>query len=404
MKILLIYHFFHPDTVISARLFGDLAEHLAASGHQVTVYTGNRLMHGSERLAATDFWQRIKICRFNRPNFNQGRNIGRLLKSIILQNKFLFALLRNRRDFDVVIVGTDPQFSYLMFPWIKLFSRRLTIIHWAYDLYPEALTATGKPFLKLVAALLRPWAKLAYRNCDIIADLGGKMRELLAAYRHRADTITLTPWALNEPDTVPLPDAETRRQLFKDAKLTLLYSGTSGHAHDLHPFIALARECRKRQLPIGFCFAGYGNCYQEQCAELTAEDTNVQLAGFVSEAELPQRLGAPDIHLISLRPGWEGVVVPSKFFGALAIGRPVLYSGRPDSDIGRIITEEKVGWIMSPDRLDDILAQLTALLEHPELIASARNNAFAAYHRNYAKSVILRRWDELLNGLGAQKS
>lgn len=81
-------------------------------------------------------------------------------------------------------------------------------------------------------------------------------------------------------------------------------------------------------------------------ARLTKEDTNIRLAGFATEAELERRLAAADIHLISLRRGWEGIVVPSKFFGALAIGRPVLFSGPEESCIARWIADEKLGCVL----------------------------------------------------------
>ena len=68
-----------------------------------------------------------------------------------------------------------------------------------------------------------------------------------------------------------------------------------------------------------------------QMAQITDEDTNITIAGFASEDELAARLSAADFHLISLREGWEGIVVPSKFFGALAMGRPVIYMGPSDS-------------------------------------------------------------------------
>ena len=114
-SILLIYHFFHPDAVISARLFSDLAEELAKE-YDVTVFTGNRLIRSDEILAESEEWKNVKIKRFSRPNFSQGSNFGRLFNSAILQMKWLNAFRKNRKKFDTVIVGTDPQFSYMMFP------------------------------------------------------------------------------------------------------------------------------------------------------------------------------------------------------------------------------------------------------------------------------------------------
>lgn len=75
----------------------------------------------------------MEIRRFSRPNFSQGSNVGRLFNSGILQLKWLCGFFRRRREFDAVLVGTDPQFAYLMFPFLRLMNRRIRLIHWAFD-------------------------------------------------------------------------------------------------------------------------------------------------------------------------------------------------------------------------------------------------------------------------------
>ena len=77
----------------------------------------------------------------------------------------------------------------------------------------------------------------------------------------------------------------------------------------------------------------------------------MRFAGFAPESELEKRLAAADIHLVSLRPEWTGVVVPSKFFGSLAAGRPVVFAGGPDSAIARWIHEFGVGWVLTTDNV-----------------------------------------------------
>ncbi len=395
MRILLVYHFFHPDTVISARLFSDLAEELVRAGHSVTVFTGNRLIRTNAVLPEEENWNGVKIKRFPRPNFSQGSNFGRLFNSGILQLKWLWAFRRLRKEFDAVIIGTDPQFSYLMFPFLRLMNRKTKLIHWAFDLYPEAILVNSPRWMKLLAGLTKPFIPWAYRPVDAMVDIGGCMRELLLKHHHRASCATLTPWALAEPKTMPMPDEQVRKELFGEAKIGLLYSGTVGYAHDLKPFIALARECRKRGIDAAFCFAGYGNCYQVQTAELTLEDRNIRLAGFASEEELEKRLAAADLHLISLRPGWEGVVVPSKFFGALAIGRPVLFSGPDSSGIARWCRQYKIGSTLDNDTLE----QLFELSNHPEQLAVLQQRAFECYRQNFSKEAIIKGWNELLKTL-----
>ncbi len=61
--------------------------------------------------------------------------------------------------------------------------------------------------------------------------------------------------------------------------------------------------------------------------------------------------GSPpaDVHLISLRDDWAGVVVPSKFFASLAVGRPVLYAGPSESEIAHWVAENDLGLHLRDD-------------------------------------------------------
>ena len=106
------------------------------------------------------------------------------------------------------------------------------------------------------------------------------------------------------------------------------------------------------------------------------------MAGFASESELAARLAAADFHLIALRTGWEGIVVPSKFFGALAMGRPVIYAGAPQSNITQWIQEHRLGHILD----ENIIATLEAELAAPLAERDAQNrNAHAVYQRHFSR-------------------
>ena len=390
-SILLIYHFFHPDTVISARLFSDLAEELAKD-HDVTVFTGNRLIRSDEILAESEEWNNVKIHRFSRPNFSQGSNFGRLFNSAILQMKWLNAFRKNRKKFDAVIVGTDPQFAYMMFPFMRMMNRKVRLIHWVFDLYPEAILVNSPRWMMILAALTKPFIPWAYRSVDDMVDIGGCMRARLQKYKNKAAYTTLTPWALAEVSAPPAADPEIREKLFGKAKIGLLYSGTVGYAHDLKPFIELARQCRKSGIDAAFCFAGYGNQYKIQTAEITEEDTNIRLAGFASEEELEKRLSAADIHMVSLRPGWEGIVVPSKFFGSLAIGRPVLFSGPEESEIARWCKEYGIGFTLNETTADD----LKKFAENQCELAELQRTCYLVYTEHFSKKSVVDGWKKLL--------
>jgi hypothetical protein len=405
-RVLLVYHFFHPDEVVSARLFTDLGAGLSARGWDVTALTSNRTWNSPRvALPSREVHQGVAIERSFRPRWDQARPLERLGNSAWLSVAWLARIAR-LPAYDAIVIGSDPAFALAIAPVVRRLRPRTTIVHWCFDLYPEAIVADGTS--RATSALLpgaRGLMARGYAACDAIVDLGPRMRERLAAYGSNARRETIVPWALVEPARSPEPRSpEVREALFgKDAKLGLLYSGTLGRAHDFRTFLALARSSRARFGPsVALAFASRGGRVDELRAALDPGDTNVRLVDFCAEEKLGAQLEAADVHLISLRPEWSGLVVPSKYFGSLAIGRPALYAGPAESDIARWIQETGVGMTIEESTLPRALQEIAGLLERPERVLDAQRRARAAYESRFSKPVSLERWDGLLRGLVAR--
>ncbi|HLK89879.1 MAG TPA: glycosyltransferase family 4 protein [Polyangia bacterium] len=407
-RLLLAYHFFHPDDVVSARIFSDLAVEQQRRGWEVSVVTSNRSCFDRARVfPAFEDWNGVQIHRVFRPPWTQSRPLQRLANSGWMTAAWLakIAALSRSTPFDAVIVGSDPAFSPALARGLRRLLPRAALVHWCFDLYPEAIAAEGAT--GVVAALVplaRGLMRWGYGAYDALVDIGPRMQERLRAYGTGAAQQTLVPWALAEPPSAQAADPGVRAELYPRAKLGLLYSGTMGRAHDHRAFLALARACRARSGDdVGFCFASRGNRQDELAAAVTPEDTNVRLVPFADEAALRARLGAADIHLVSLQPQWAGVVVPSKFFGSLAVGRPLLYAGPADSEIARWIGQYDVGLTLGDD-VGPVADRLHALARQPEDLARWQANAFAVYRREFSKEVVNDRWDEALRALVRQRA
>jgi glycosyltransferase involved in cell wall biosynthesis len=419
---LVFYHFFHPDDVAGARQFSDLAEEQARRGWEVTAVTSNRACHDAKvRFPRRESWRGVDVRRVFRPAWPQARALPRLGNSAFLLGAWS-AAIPTLPPADAAVIGSDPAFAPLLALALRAARRRLAILHWCFDLYPEAIVADRLSEREAVGsrerrasgpALARPLVLVAgrmvaaaYRACDVLVDLGPTMRARLAAAaggarRHE----TLTPWALTEPPAPLVPDARLRAALFPGARLALLYAGTLGRAHDFELFLALARACRERSgRAIQLCFASRGNRQAELEAALRPDDVNVSLAPFASEAELEARLGAADLHLVSLRPEWAGVVVPSKLYGSLAAGRPVLYAGPEDSEIAALVRELGVGLCLArQDDVPRVAARLEALAADPAPLAGWQARAHAAYGARFSKRIVNDRWDGLLREVVASR-
>jgi colanic acid biosynthesis glycosyl transferase WcaI len=400
-RVVVLYQFMHPDDVVSARVLSDLAEGLAARGWEVEARPCNRAWDGrAGSFPLSERWHDVEFHRVYRPPFAQASTSGRLLNAAWMIAAWSAIGLRASPP-DAIVLGTDPVLAVLCARAVRRLRPSIKIAHWCFDLYPEApiaegmLSEDGAP-ARLLRRLLGP----AYRSCDLLADIGPCMRERLeahGAHGQRARGVTLTPWALVEPEAPAVPDPEARRALFGDAALGLLYAGTFGRAHAHEPLLALARAMRGHD--AAFCFGVRGNRAAALRAAVTPADTNVRFADFAPEAGLQLRLGAADVHLASLRPAFTGIVVPSKFFGSLAMGRPVVFAGSRRSSIARWIEEHGVGWVLDEGSPGAVAEALGRLARDPGALAAMQARAHRVYREVFAREAVLARWDAELRAL-----
>jgi len=401
-RALVFYHYLHPDDVVSSLLFTELCAGLRERGWQVIAVSCNRGCRNEAVAYPPDsVWQGVRIHRIWRPSIPQSTRLGRLFNSAWMILAWSSLAFRRKASPDLLVVGTDPVLSILVArPW-KLVRPATRIVHWCFDLYPDAAVAEGliRPNHPLVRVLRAALAS-AYRACDLIVDIGCCMRERLLAYRSPGRHVTLTPWALAEP-TEPLPRySEERNRLFGDARLALLYSGSFGRAHCHEEILALARQMRPAN--ARFVFSVRGNRVEALRSSVTEQDDNISFVPFASQDNIEARLGAADVHMVSLRQEWTGTVVPSKFFGSLAVGRPVLFAGSADSAIARWIREHNVGWILTTENTGTVAEELKSLSESPEQLISLFSRCHQVYQRHFSKQQMLDRWHTelttLLNG------
>lgn len=392
-QALVLYQFMRPDDVVSARHFDDLCDGLVARGFDVVAVPSNRSCRDPKlAFPLREEWNGLSIRRAWRPPLDQAGAFGRIVNAAWMIGAWsLRALLPSSGDVQVIVVGTDPVMSVACaIPW-KLARPGVKIAHWCFDLQPDAAVADGLISSGGLAHRALDFIHgVALRRCDLVADLGACMRERLAAHAPRGRSVTLPPWALVEPPAPSPIDAGTRRELFGDARLGLLYSGNFGRAHSCDEFLALAR--RLRDAPVAFNFAVRGNAADRLRAAIAPDDANVRMAGFAPESELERRLGAADVHLVSLRPGWTGVVVPSKFFGALAAGRPVLFAGSRESGIARWIQELGVGWVLDGASMPAVEAEMRELAADAGRLQELRARCHAAYRERFSREAMLDAW------------
>lgn len=394
------YQFLSPDDVVSSVLLSELCSGLVDQGWQVTAFPcARRFKDGSRIYPRSEVWNGVKIERIWRPAWKQDSSIGRILNAVWMIVRWSMLALQRRHKPDVIIIGTDPILSVSIAPIWRFFKPKTMIAHWCFDLYPEAAFADG--LLKrdgMASRILRPLLKRAYRACNLVVDIGPCMRDLLRKHDPNLRMATLVPWALSEPER-PSPIArEERQKIFGDARLALMYSGSFGRAHSFEDMLELARLLRNDDVHLA-CSVQGNRAAALRAAVRPEEDTNIHFVPFADASGLETRLASADIHVVSLREEWTGTVVPSKFFGALAIGRPVLFCGSRSSAIAIWIEKYGLGWVLAPGETTQVAASIRATLSHTDRMEELRKRCHRVYLEKFSRQTVIQAWHQQLSNL-----
>ncbi len=398
-RIWVFYHFLHPDPVVSSTHLSELCAGLAERGWEVEGYASNR---GSGTLEVTyppmSAWNNVLIHRLWRPDWKQNSTAGRLLNAAWIITRWSALALSRAGMPDVILMGSDPVLSVLMAPVWRLLHPRTKVVHWCFDLYPEAAYADGILMRNsLPSRVLELLLRHSYSACDLVVDIGPCMRSLLLHYNANLHTATLVPWALSHPQ-LPLPVAsDARRAIFGDVKLALMYSGTLGRAHSFDVLLGLMRCLRND--PVQLAFSVKGNRANHLREAVGPEDTNIIFVPFAPAERLEERLAAADIHVVSLREEWTGTVVPSKFFGALAVGRPILFCGSRKSGIAGWILEHQVGWVLEHDRISEVAAEVLRYATDDAAMTQMRSHCHRVYREFFSRETVVDAWHRELSAL-----
>jgi hypothetical protein len=125
-----------------------------------------------------------------------------------------------------------------------------------------------------------------------------------------------------------------------------LYAGNLGEGHTFREFVEGARwfHLRKRRDWL-FVFAVRGSGVASLRAEM-GDQPNVRVMDYLPEVETAPLLWSATVHLISMKPGWEGVIVPSKLYGVIKTEAPVLFIGPGDADIAEEVRRLRRGKVL----------------------------------------------------------
>jgi colanic acid biosynthesis glycosyl transferase WcaI len=326
--IIFINRFFYPDHSATSQILSDLAFHLAARGKVVRVIASRQCYDDphadlirEERIAGVEV-HRVSTTQFGRSTL-PGRAID--YASFYLAAARAMDALVGRGD--IVVVKTDPPLFSVVATRIAR-RRGAVLVNWLQDIYPEIAGQLGVAVAKGPIGLALAYARDAsLRAARANVVLGERMGEWLASRKIDPDAIRVIPnWVDDENiSAVRHADNPLRQQWGLEGKFVVGYSGNLGRAHEFDTLLAAAERLRGRP-DIIFLFIGGGHHVSEleRLAGQRGLLRNFVFQPYQDRAQLKFSLSVADVHWISLRVELEGLIVPSKIYGIMAAGRPML--------------------------------------------------------------------------------
>ena len=403
MRILLLNLYYPPDTSATAKMARSVAEALSVS-HSVTVLCGRPSYDPAER-RSWKLWLRehlgnVEVVRVGSTDFPRGQMMKRLLNYLtyaaLVVPRALFA------PADVILAMTDPPFEGIIGAVVAMLKRK-PFVYNIRDLYPDMAVGGGILRRGLLVWIWERLHRWALRRAARVIVLGRDVRTRITAKGVLEKRIEIVrdgvDFSLAQDAEI---DPEVVAQIRNGFRFVLVHAGNLGFYGDWDALLEAAQEFGKDNSGIGMVFIGEG-AQKPRMQAAAACLRNVRFLPFFPAGKIPSVLAAADVHVITVKRGLEGVVVPSKLYGILAAGKPVLGLAPEWSDVNYIVKEARCGYIDCPlDGLEDFVEAVRDLSKDPEGLRKMGEAARAAAP-DYDRVKELQKFAEIINHLKAEQ-
>lgn len=343
----MLNQYYWPGVEATAQLLAQLCEALAEE-MDVTVVTGQ--LRGHAALPVDEVRHGVRILRVRSTAYDRAQLHHRAANYVTYLGDTILTALRGERP-DLVLCMTDPPIvGDIGLVVARRFGVPLLVI--SQDVFPEIAERVKRLESKVVVGALRQLVGLYLRRADRVVAIGETMKLRLVEKGARPGRVEVIPNWVDTTELTPQPrDNEWARGHRLEESFVVMHSGNVGHAQDLDSLIRAATFLRDldrlRILVIGF------GARHHELVELA---TRLEVKGTVwflpyqPRQHLSQSLSTGDLHFVGLARGLAGFVVPSRMYGILAAGRPVLVSADDESETARIVREAECGFVVPPGR------------------------------------------------------
>lgn len=366
--LLIVSQTFVPDPAAVGQHLADVADEMARRDWRVVVYTARRGYDDpSRRYAGTEHRNGVDIRRLPLSSFGKGSIAVRLIAGFAFT---LQATLRSlfRRRIDAMLISTSPPMAPLSAIALHAL-RRVPVTFWAMDINPDQMIAMGKLSETSPPARAFDWMyRRTIRTASKVIALDRFMAERLERKASLGDKLAIVPpWSHVDALKPPVEHADNafrEREGLRD-KFVVMYSGNLSPTHPLDTVLEAARSMRD-DASVAFVFVGGGQGAKRVEAFLAEHALpNARLLPYQPLEMLPHSLAAADVHVVAMGDPMVGVVHPCKVYGALAVGRPVLFVGPRPCHVTDLLDQADVGQHVEHGAVDAAVRAIRALQAMP---------------------------------------
>lgn len=399
--MLMISQVYVPDSASVGQHCADVAEEMARRGWEVRVLTASRGYDDPSLVfPMRETRNGVDIRRLPLSSFGKRSIPVRLLAQVLFMIQAVISGLL-MRNVTAVFVSTSPPFAGFGGAIIHAI-RRAPFLWWVMDLNPDQMVIAGK--LRQTSLLVRvfDWMnRVTLRRAATVVALDSFMA---ARLNRKADVASkmdvMPPWPHHEVmgddegsvmDRLTLAGRAFReRNGFRD-RFVVMYSGNHALQHPLDTLLDAAAGLEDDP-SILFVFIGGGAGKRDVESRIMAGATNVMSLPYQPLDTLDESLGAADIHVVSMGSDVVGVVHPCKIYGAMAVGRPILFLGPSESHAGAIIEPRGIGWRVTHGDVGGAIAAIRAAAAMPrEQRLKMGSTAVRTVSDNFSRSMLLSR-------------
>jgi colanic acid biosynthesis glycosyl transferase WcaI len=398
VRILLLNQYYPPDTSATAKMAHSVVDALSIS-HDVTVLCGRPSYDPTERrpwrLFQTEQAGLVRIIRAGSTDFPRFEMKKRVV------NYLSYAALSIPRALfvpcDAVMAMTDPPFQGIVGAIVAILKRKPYVYN-IRDMYPDM--AVGGSIVE-PGRLARIWEKLhrwALRRATRVVVLGEDMRARIVAKGVDPGRVLIVRdgTEILPPNTpLPAPDPEVVRAIRGNYSFVLVHAGNLGFYGAWNTLVTAARNLASEG--VSLVFVGNG-AQRSQIEAAAAGSGNIRFLEFFPASKIPSVLAAADAHVITVKRGLEGVVVPSKMYGILAAGKPIVAVAPRETDVVSLGLQRGFAVAADPDRPAEVVNAVRTLACDPNKLKAMREAARAAAP-DYDRVKELRKFVEIIDHL-----